>query len=68
MFISMTHQVGLQLSVESLDNAIGGEMPCSRPGYRGSGEISQSLEETGHELPALVGCDLLGAAETSNPD
>jgi len=43
-------------------------MPCSRPGYRGSGEGSQSLEETGLELSAVVGCDLLGAAETSNPD
>ena len=43
-------------------------MPCSSPGYRGSGDGSQSPEKTGLELPAPVGCDLLGTAETSNPD
>ena len=30
MFINMAHKGGLQLSVKSLDNAIGGGMPCSR--------------------------------------
>ena len=68
MFIDMTHQGGLKLSVESLDKTIGGRMPCSRPGGRGSGAVRQSLEETSLELPALVVCDLLGAVETSNPD
>ena len=53
--------------MESLDKEIGGGMPCSRLGYRGSGAVNQSLKETGLELPALVGCELLGAAETSNP-
>ena len=32
MFIGMAHEGGLQLSIESLDEAIGGGMPCSRPG------------------------------------
>ena len=43
-------------------------MPCRSPGYRGFGDGSQSLEKAGLELPTLVGCDLLGTAETSNPD
>ena len=30
--------------------------------------LLDSVEETGLELPALVGCELLGAAKTSNPD
>jgi len=29
---------------------------------------SQGLEKAGLELSALVGCDLLGAVETGNPD
>ena len=28
----------------------------------------QSLEEKSLEMPAVVGCDLLGAAEMSNPE
>jgi hypothetical protein len=68
MFIVREHEGGLPLSVEPLNEAIGGGMPCSRPGQGGSGEGSQSLEETGLELPALVDCELLGAAETDNPN
>jgi hypothetical protein len=64
----MAHEGGLQLSVESLNEAIGGRMPCSRPGQGGSGEVSQSLEEKVLELPAQVSYDLLGAAETSKPN
>jgi hypothetical protein len=43
-------------------------MPRSSPGERGSGDGSQSLKKAGLELPALVGCDLLGTTETRNPD
>ena len=68
MFISMAHEGGLQLMVEPLDHSIGGGMPCSSLGERGTGDGSQSLEKAGLELLALVGCNLQGAAETSNPD
>jgi hypothetical protein len=68
MFIGMAHDGGLQLSVESLNNATAGGMPCSRQGQGGSDKGSQDLEETGLELPVLVGCDLLGTAATNNPN
>ena len=68
MFISVAHEGSLQLTVEPLDHAIGGGMPRSIPGKRDTGDGSQVLEKAGLELPALVGCNLLGAAETSNSD
>jgi len=30
--------------------------------------VARVLKKADFELPALVGCDLLGTAETSNPD
>jgi hypothetical protein len=68
MFIGMAHEGSLQLMGQPLNHATAGRMPCISPGYRGSGNGSQSLEKMDLELPALVGCDLLGKTETSNPE
>ena len=68
VFNGMAYEGDLQLAVEPLDHFIGGGMPCSSTGERCTGDGSQILEKAGLKLPALVVCNLLGAAEMSNPD
>jgi hypothetical protein len=68
MLISVAHERRLQLAMKALVQSVGGGMPRSSPTETGTGDGSLSLKKTGLELPALVGCDLLGTTETRNPE
>jgi hypothetical protein len=68
MLIIIAYWGGFQLPLKTLDHPINRCNGTQESSVRGSGDRGERFEDTGLELPPMVGGDLLGTAEKSNPD